>query len=292
MSDTLHRDDGTRMKAETVDVFERGETTREVVPSVSIENMLRQREAVSSRFTEALRLMEEAKEICQAAHLGIPDVRLSSSGGRDRHGSDMGGAALLQAIDSPAWAYLLSESGLRSFMDAKARKEWDEQIHSGNVPPLTRENVEATFALMYATRGDMFERGVISIFRHLSWCYRTNQPFAFGKRIILTHLLTCYGPRKLNHSYLNHNTANELDDLMRVFMVLDGKPEADHRRGLYSQLSAAVQESCNTWANEYISIKLFLKGTGHVLFLRPDLVDRMNGILAKHYPGALPAPHP
>lgn len=278
------------MKGEGVDVLEHGETARAVVQSVSVENMLRQREAAASRFTEAIRLLDEARQICQAAHLGVPDVRLYGSGGRERYGADLEGASLLRAIDAPAWGYLLSESGLRTFMDAKARQQWDDQIYSGNVPPLTRENVEATFGLMYATRGDMFERGVIGVFKRLSWCYKTNQPFAFGKRIILDYLLSSNKVRKLEYCLVNHRTANDLDDLMRVFRVLDGKLEPDHRYGMYSELSAAVREGRSTWSNEYFSIKLFLKGTGHVAFLRPDLVDQMNGILAKHYPGALPAP--
>ena len=31
----------------------------------------------------------------------------------------------------------------------------------------------------------------------------------------------------------------ELEDLQRVFCILDGKPEEDHRNGLYRRLAAA-----------------------------------------------------
>lgn len=40
----------------------------------------------------------------------------------------------------------------------------------------------------------------------------------------------------------------------------------------------------------YLSIRTFKNGNGHVTFKRPDLVEKMNKIIAKHYPGALPAP--
>ncbi|EJR2496772.1 DUF4942 domain-containing protein, partial [Salmonella enterica] len=30
-------------------------------------------------------------------------------------------------------------------------------------------------------------------------------------------------------------------------------------------------------------------GTAHITFKRPDLVDKMNDIIAKHYPGMLAA---
>jgi hypothetical protein len=42
--------------------------------------------------------------------------------------------------------------------------------------------------------------------------------------------------------------------------------------------------------NDYLAIRTFKNGNGHVMFKRPDLVDAMNRIIAKHYPGALPAP--
>jgi hypothetical protein len=42
--------------------------------------------------------------------------------------------------------------------------------------------------------------------------------------------------------------------------------------------------------NDYVSIRTFMNGNGHVTFKRIDLVDKMNRIIAKHYPGALPAP--
>ena len=41
--------------------------------------------------------------------------------------------------------------------------------------------------------------------------------------------------------------------------------------------------------DDYLRIKLFKNGNGHVTFLRPDLVARLNRILAKHCPGALPS---
>ncbi|WP_289472880.1 DUF4942 domain-containing protein, partial [Klebsiella pneumoniae] len=91
----------------------------------------------------------------------------------------------VRIIDTRGWDYLLSESALRTFMDAKAREQWNRQISEGDVPEFTVANIEATFAQLYGARGDMFERGVIECFRRLSWNYRTNQPFKFGKRIIV-----------------------------------------------------------------------------------------------------------
>ena len=129
----------------------------------------------------------------------------------------------------------------------------------------------------------MFERGVIACFKSLAWCYKTNLPQKFGKRIVVT----C-----INSSYSRKHDA--MDDLLRVMHVLDGKPEPDHRGGFGSMLRAAGLDGYYSKAgvceNEYLSVRTFKNGNGHITFKRLDLIDKMNLIIAKHYPGALPAP--
>jgi hypothetical protein len=73
---------------------------------------------------------------------------------------------------------------------------------------------------------------------------------------------------------------------MRVLSVLDGKPEPDHRQGAYSRLDAAKLDVVDF--DGYFTVKGFKNGNGHLTFLRGDLTDKMNQIIAKHYPGALP----
>lgn len=41
--------------------------------------------------------------------------------------------------------------------------------------------------------------------------------------------------------------------------------------------------------DELFTIRYFQKGSGHITFKRLDLVDKMNDIVAKHFPGMLPA---
>ena len=167
---------------------------------------------------------------------------------------------------------------------ALAREKWDKAVSAGDVPELTDANIRSTFKMLHDSRGEIFERGVIACFKGLAWDYKTNLPQKFGRRIVMTYLTGSYG----------HSKCDQLDDLVRVLSVLDGKPEPDHRRGIYSAISAA---GLNGWPckagvveTEYLSIRTFKNHNGHVTFKRPDLVDKMNLIIAKHYPGALPAP--
>ncbi|EEU3419567.1 DUF4942 domain-containing protein, partial [Escherichia coli] len=39
---------------------------------------------------------------------------------------------------------------------------------------------------------------------------------------------------------------------------------------------------------EYFTVRGYQKGTVHIVFKRPDLVEKLNDIIARHYPGVLP----
>lgn len=170
-------------------------TTTNLVKGFSIANLANQRVAIVERVRAALDLFGEAQQIAKAAHLGFPRLVLDESYGcRGRQTitgeyakREEAEATIVRIIDIRGWDYLLSESGLRSFMDAKAREQWSRQIAEGDVPELTANNIEATFTELYGARGDMFERCVIQYFCRLSWNYTTNQPFRFGRKLILRY---------------------------------------------------------------------------------------------------------
>lgn len=295
-------------------------STTELVPSVSIANLVNQRAAVIDKVNAAIELLREASTIARAAHLGMPRVTMSTS--YSRHGSDVELARafvhvqrdgstwereashvadvariLRLGVDAAAWQYLMHESGMRSLMDAEARKTWDEAISKGDIPELTEANVRSTFKMLHDSRADIFERGVIACFKSLSWDHKTNLPQKFGKRIVITYLRSSVsggsggrygGGTSLGHP--NYDRCNRLDDLERVLTVLDGKPEPDHRRGWYSRMASNDKTTEPPIDSDYLSVRSFRNGNAHITFKRPELVDRMNLILAKHYPGALPAP--
>jgi hypothetical protein len=143
--------------------------------------------------------------------------------------------------------------------------------------------VRATFQGLHARRGEFFERGVIGVFRSLSWDYKTNRPHAFGRRIIVRGVHGAYG-------FPDDRRCSLLDDLERVFHVLDGKPEPDHREGVSARLYRQRREerSREDLVDAYLRIRCFKNGNAHVTFLRAEIVDEMNRILARHYPDALP----
>lgn len=256
-----------------------------LVPSVSIENLLQRRAAFLDRIERARALLIEALEV--GACFGDLEGAISS---QSRYKPEIlerdGVERARKLVDALAWNSLMKQSGLMTFMDQAARSAWYEKISQRSTPAFEKGTIELTFDHLYAARGEMFERGVIGCFQSLSWDFKTNLPARFGKRIIVTNFC-----RDWKWSYMNSGACGQLDDLIRVFSLLDGKPEPDYRNGVFYWLAAHAKESprnrCAT--GEYLAVKWFKNGNAHVEFLRPDLVDKLNEIIAKHYPNALPA---
>jgi len=261
----------------------------DLVPSVSIAALILKRDAMVERIRQAHTLLGEANELaeglfgdeCRGHRLGLVNHR-----SRRDFSSEAGLNEMIREVDGRAWSYLLRESGLKTFMDAEAREKWFKAINKNDVPPLTQQNIEATFSALYESRGEMFERGVIAIYCSFSWDYKTNSPVKFGKRLVLRRIVDTGA-----YPTVSHRGSNELDDLTRVLSVLDGKPEPDYRHGTYQRMiEARWPRESKDIELDYFSVRGFKNGNGHLTFSRQDLVDRMNAILAKHYPGALLGP--
>jgi hypothetical protein len=270
-----------------------GHASNEPIPSISLQALLQRRDAAVERLQTIFQAVKEYGEIGDALAMVIKqgDHEYTSNAGYkfrasfDRHSSDGVGTPcwLTKAtacVDASLWDLLLDGSGLRTFLDAAARREWDQQIEKGETPPLTADNIRATFAALHSHRGEFFERGVVGVFRSLSWEFRTNLPRMFGKRIIVGCLTDSCG-------HPCQRASDSLDDLLRAFHVLDGKPEPDHRSGVRSRLWAHRDRKA-LLEDPYLSIRIFKNGNGHVALLRQDLVEELNRIIARAFPNALP----
>lgn len=268
----------------------------QVVPSIALDALLRHRDAAVAQLATIAKAVQEYQRVGETLWAGTNDGDGPWSGAPYKyrepieqrpsgHGAHLDDDKWLEvstkAVDAALWDNLLDQSGLRTFMDAKARKEWTEQIERRETPALTQENVVATFRHLHSMRGELFERGVVQVFRHLSWDYKTNLPHRFGKRIIIRGVVTADG-RPGSYSY-----SDKLDDLDRAFHVLGGTPEPDHRSSIQSRLWHREPRHAPL-ETPYLRLATFKNGNGHITFLRPDLVDRLNTILAKHHPNALP----
>ncbi|WP_373226558.1 DUF4942 domain-containing protein [Enterobacter cloacae complex sp. ESBL7] len=194
--------------------------------------------------------------------------------------------AITRNIDRGIWRELMQRSGMLSLMDAQARDEWHNSLEKEDIPAVSEENILSTFEQLHLNKGEVFERGVINVFKGLSWNYKTNSPCKFGAKIIVSGLVKYdrwgFG---LNWGWQR----DRLADLERMLMLLDGKPVPDNRADVTRRLSDHIHANRHgtRYEDEMFAIKYFQKGTAHITFKRPELVDKLNDIIAWHYPGAL-----
>lgn len=279
--------------------------SNDIISSISVDALVAQRDLIIASYDQAVESVQSIHAAISDANERFPIVPgnkerclfempaiLVTKSQYDRQGGlDLvrdrvkARESFISMIDAGAWGTLIDASGIRSFMSAKTRKDWDESIYERRTAPFTKDYIESTINDLMGNRVSMMEEGVIDVFRHLSEGFNTNQPQMFGKKIIVSWLWTNYSG---GWASVNNRVADELDDLMRVMSIMDGQPAPDHRYGFYSHISDANREKKTTFENEYLAIKWFKKaGTGHVTFKRLDLVEKLNKILAKHFPNAI-----
>ncbi|EDX2767535.1 DUF4942 domain-containing protein [Salmonella enterica] len=194
--------------------------------------------------------------------------------------------AITRNLDRGIWRDLMERSGMLSIMDARAREQWYSSLEKDDIPAVSEANILSTFEQLHQSKGEVFERGVINVFKGLSWDYKSNSPCKFGRKIIVTGLVKYdrwgFG---LNWGWQR----DRLADLERMLMLLDGKPVPDNRADVTRRLDDHIHENrgSNSYEDGMFKIKYFQKGTAHITFKRLELIDKLNNIIAKHYPGML-----
>ncbi|WP_409075355.1 DUF4942 domain-containing protein [Pantoea sp. C3] len=189
-------------------------------------------------------------------------------------------------IDRSLWRGLMLKSGMLSLMDAQAREQWQQNLEEGDLPAINEANILSTFQQLHQSKAEVFERGIINVFKGLSWDYKTNSPCFFGKKIIINNLVT---HNRWGYSLTWGFRRDQLTDLERMLFLLDGKAISDNRGDISIRLMDHIRDNPgkDVYDDAYFTIRYFQKGTAHLTFKRPELVEKMNDIISKHYPGML-----
>lgn len=194
--------------------------------------------------------------------------------------------AITRNIDRSIWRNLMKKSGMIALMDAQARDEWYNNLERGDIPAISKANIVSTFEQLHQSKTVVFERGIINVFKSLSWDYKSNSPCMFGKKIIVDGLVQY---DRWGFHFRHGRRREQLSDLDRMLNLLDGKPVPENRNDLSVRLDAHIcKQHASVYEDEYVQIRYFQKGTGHIIFKRSDLIDKMNGIVARHFPTTLP----
>lgn len=193
--------------------------------------------------------------------------------------------AITHNIDRGIWRDLMKQSGMISLMDAQARDQWYNSLEQDDIPTINEANILSTFEQLHQSKAEVFERGVINVFKGLSWDYKSNSPCKFGRKVIVEGLVQY---DRWGFHFRHGRRRDQLSDLDRMLNLLDGKPVPENRNDLSVRLDTHIsQQLASVFQDEYVEIRYYQKGTGHIIFKRPELVEKMNDIVARHYPGML-----
>ncbi len=274
----------------------------QMIKSVSIENMINQTEGAFEKIEQARMLLDEANELLKSANAGdVMGAIYDRSGGWSalRLMNDDWSKSIKREIAREAWKHLMNESGMMSLMDAKRKEDWNELMFDRtgkkSIPELNYDNIISTFKNLHEQRDSIFEDGIEGCFKSLSWDYKTNNPYRFGKKIIVSGFceLSYFGGFQAN----SYRTGDKIRDLERVFHLMDGKPAPDHRTDVVTKMfdtelqakGVPSARQSGEFEDTYFKFKLFQNGNAHIWLKREDLVEKLNVTIAKRFPGALPA---
>lgn len=262
----------------------------EVISSTSIERIVTGRNNALERVEALIRNLNVISQVTNSIGGGTSNDWAMREG--HRYGSwlieppETAMKAITRNLDRSIWRDLMKKSGMLSLMDAEARDQWYNSLEKDDIPAISEDNILSTFEQLHQSKAEVFERGIINVFKGLSWDYKNNSPCKFGKKIIVEGLVQY---DRWGFHFRHGRRRDQLADLDRMLNLLDGKPVPENRNDLSARLDAHIsqQRRAVTFEDEFVEIRYFQKGTGHIIFKRPDLVDKMNDIITRHYPGML-----
>ncbi|HCA7269691.1 DUF4942 domain-containing protein [Klebsiella pneumoniae] len=262
----------------------------DVICSTSIERIVTGRNAALTRIESLIHALDDISILTRDIGGGTAQVWGMREGHRYdcwfTEKPDKAMKTITRNIDRRIWRDLMNKSGMLSLMDAQARDEWHKSLEKDDIPAISEENILSTFEQLNHDKQAVFERGVINVFKALSWDYKTNSPCRFGKKIIMDGLVSY---NRWGFSFTHGYRRDQIVVLERMLTLLDGKLLPDNRADIACRLSDHIgqKRTAAVYEDELFRINYFQKGSAHIAFKRPELIERLNDIIARHYPGML-----
>ncbi len=269
------------------------------VPRETIQEIVDRRNRAVSLFAGAHAALADAYDRLGQAFAALPGRPGSTS--YDLNG-DRQAAALLPVVQVPAapdflaaaqlvtdrrvWGHLVTVTDLERLMDKTAKDGLRQQLHR-EPPEVTVGNVEATLEQFVLDADTIFKRGLATVFSALDRRFRSHDGWKIGGRVILDGALSLDG-------YWSHyrNQRDALQDIERVFHVLDSKPMPLSYAGIVGAVEQSRHGAFGARQSEaesdYFTARCFKNGNLHLWFKRDDLLERVNRLLGDYYGAPIP----
>lgn len=192
-------------------------------------------------------------------------------------------AQATKALDASYWQRAIQLTDVLDIMPAQKRNEWNESIRTHDTPAFEREAVLDTLQELLLKREQFFCERVDGVFRNLSGEHVTNAPEGFSKRMIMNYFFSAWG-------HLDYERVSYIHDLRFVIATFMGREQPCSRLTNSMIDTIHKQERFGKWHDfdgGAFRFKLYKKGTAHIE-IHPDIAWRLNSLLAKLHPMAIP----
>lgn len=275
----------------------------ELIPRATIADIAAGRNRALSLYGQAHDMivaanakLREAGEVLQATAPAAQDLHIFSNEDRAKlFGScsvadrDVFMSMARHMVDADVWSHVVNSTDLQRLMDKRAKDELRQQLIK-DPAEFTEETALATLQSFAAEAGTIFRRGIAEVFSGLDRRFRSHTGFKIGSRVILTRAFDCWG--HWNH---HRHHRDSLQDIERTFHVLEGKTVPLEYAGVVGAIDAARRSE---WGingaryteveTDYYRVRIFKNGNCHLWFKRPDLVEKVNALLAEYYGEVIP----
>lgn len=267
-----------------------------LIPRTTITEICGYRNSALSMMREAAQLLQEghslahaAQETAQRAH-GASTFVLQDHSNQHyqslfaRFDQAASVEAFRKQLDARVWTHVMSLTGMSDLMDRTAKEQFDKDL-CGNVPEFTEETARQVFESLLGDSKLIFQRGIARTFADLDRRFKSHDGFKIGSRVILTRVFNEWG-------HFNHHSRvqDTLADIERAFAVLDGqKPDPGAlKRAITNDREGGWNPRQSVTETPYFRVRCFQNGNAHLWFLRDDLVQKANRILAEYFGEVLP----
>ncbi len=185
-------------------------------------------------------------------------------------------------LERNAWRYILTQTGMTSFMTPARQKALQEQLDKGQFPVLTVENILSTLEGLTGQLGTLLQESAKEVFDWLRPSphsrvgqLKTNQYWQIGHKVILSYAVEA----QYSSGYrLNYHRTSHFQALGNVLSLLDGQGVPQYPHDLCTQLNEGLKTctSGDEVTTPYLRLKPYRNGNAHLVFTQPDLVDRLN----------------
>jgi Domain of unknown function (DUF4942) len=191
-----------------------------------------------------------------------------------------------------AWIKVFDKMQFHKWLDKKQREGFVRDIELNANIPFTKENIQGTLENVLSQRHKLFEMSVANVFDELTRYFKGNTShhgggspgqtgwFANEAHKVNKKLVFPYGCSRSfgSFSLYSGGCIDIYNDLDRVLCVLDGRAFEDTVTiGVAMDREFRANRSRpGKCRSAFFDIQYFIKGTVHLKWLRPDLMDKFN----------------